>query len=382
MPSVHYIRLFLLLLATGLLAGCEKPPPEELIRPVLAVKTGDVEGLQRDRFPGRAKAKEETNLSFRVHGPLVARPVDVGDVVKAGDLIAQIDPTDYEVALENMEGRLDKAKADLEFAKGEYARALRIVKRDPGAVSETYVEQRQMERDATSGEVRTLTASVEQAKLALGYTTLKAPFEGTIVATYVENFEFVKAQQPIVRLLDKSQIEMVIDVPEGLIVLAPYVEKLEVVFDPFPDVTIEAKIFEIGREATEATRTYPVTLRMDQPEGMNILPGMAGMATGYARLPDDPSEGIKVPSHAVRSDQSGKEYVWVLKPESEPEEGSARRVKAVAKKREVKVDKITEVGTLISSGLESGEWIATAGINTLRDGQEVLLQPTYGEKRS
>ena len=232
------------------------------------------------------------------------------------------------------------------------------------------------------GEVRTLSASVEQAKLALSYTTLKAPFDGTIVSTYVENFEFVKAQQPIVRLLDKSQIEMVIDVPEGLIVLAPYVEKLEVVFDPFPDLTLEAKIFEIGREATETTRTYPVTLRMDQPEKVDILPGMAGMATGYARMPEDPTEGIKVPSHAVVSDQSGKEYVWVLKPESEPEGGSATRVKAVAEKREVQVGQLAEVGIVISSGLKSGEWIATAGLNTLRDGQEVLLQPTYGEKRS
>ncbi len=344
MLNARYIRILLLLFPAGLLTGCEEPPPEAPIRPVLATKADDV--------------------------------------VKAGDLIAQIDPTDYEVALENMEGRLDKARADLEFAKGEYARAQRIFQKDPGAVSETYVEQRQMERDATSGEVRTLAASVEQAKLALSYTTLKAPFEGTIVATYVENFEFVRAQQPIVRLLDKSQVEMVIDVPEGLIVLAPYVEKLEVVFDPFPDVTIEAKIFEIGREATETTRTYPVTLRMEQPENVTILPGMAGMATGYARMPDDPTEGISVPSQAVKSDQSGKEFVWVLKPESEPEEGSARRVKAVAEKREVQVDKITAVGILISSGLESGEWIATAGINTLRDGQEVLLQPTYGEKRS
>ncbi len=383
MPNTRYVQIFLLLLSAGLLTGCEEPPLEEPIRPVLAAKVGDVEGFQRDRFPGRAKAKEETNLSFRVRGPLIARAVDVGDVVKAGDLIAQIDPTDYEVTLENMQGRLDKARADLKFARGEYQRALNIEKEDPGAVSETYRDQRLMEQNATRAEVRTLTASVEQAKLALGYTTLKAPFDGTIVATYVENFEYVKAQQPIVRLVDKSKVEMVIDVPEGLITLAPYVERLVVVFDPYADVELEAKIFEIGREATEATRTFPVTLRMNQPEHVDILPGMAGMATGYARLPDDPAEGVKVPGHAVLYDQSGKEYVWVLKPETEPPEGgSAMRVKAVAEKREVTVGKLTPAGIRITSGLEPGAWIATAGMNTLRDGQEVFLQPAYGEKRT
>ncbi len=376
-------RLLLFFFTAGLLAGCEDPPVEEVIRPVLATKVGDIEGFRRDRFPGRAKAKEETNLSFRVFGPVITRAVDVGDRVKKGDLIAQIDPTDYEVALENMKGRLDKAKADNVFAKGEFNRAKRIFKEDPGAVSETYVEQRRMEQNATAAEIRTLTANVERARLDLSYTTLQAPFDGTIVATYVEAFEYVKAQQPIVRLVDKSQVEMVIDVPEGLITLAPFVEKITVVFDPYPDIELEATIQEIGREATEATRTYPVTLVMDQPDGKEILPGMAGIATGYARLPDDPTEAIKVPTHAVASDQSGQPYVWVLKPESEPPEGrSITRVKAIAEKREVQTGRITGAGMLIKSGLEAGEWVATAGLYTLRDGQEVYLQPTHGEKRS
>ena len=69
MPSARHIRISVVLFAAGLLTGCEEPPPEEPIRPVLATKVGDVEGFRRDRFPGRAKAKEETNLSFRVTGP-------------------------------------------------------------------------------------------------------------------------------------------------------------------------------------------------------------------------------------------------------------------------------------------------------------------------
>ncbi|MDJ0861294.1 MAG: efflux RND transporter periplasmic adaptor subunit [Gammaproteobacteria bacterium] len=383
MPNARAIQVFFFFSLAGLLTGCGKEPPPEPIRPVLAAKVGDVAGFKRDRFPGRAKAKDETNLSFRVFGPLISRPVDVGDRVTAGDIVAQIDPTDYEVSLENMNGRLDKARADRKFSEAEYQRVKNIFEDDPGAISKTALDKRKQELDANVAQVRTLTASVAQAELALGYTTLKAPFDGTIVATYAENFEFVKAQQPIVRLLDKSQIEMVIDVPEGLITLAQYVEKLVVVFDAYPDVELDATIVEIGREATEATRTFPVTLRMQPPEEVAILPGMAGVATGYARLPDDPAEGVKVPGHAVLYDQSGKVYVWVLKPETEPSKGgSATGVKAVAEKREVTVGKLTPYGIRVTSGLEQGAWIATAGMNTLRDGQEVFLQPTHGEKRS
>ena len=86
MPNDSSIRILLLFFLAGLLTGCEEPALEEPIRPVLAAKVGDVEGFQRDRFPGRAKAKEETNLSFRVQGPLITRAANVGDDFKAGDV--------------------------------------------------------------------------------------------------------------------------------------------------------------------------------------------------------------------------------------------------------------------------------------------------------
>ncbi len=98
MRNARLVGILPLLFPAVLLTACEEPPPVEPIRPVLATKVGDVEGLRSNRFPGRAKATEETNLSFRVRGPLITRAVSVGDRVEAGDLIARIDPTDYEVA--------------------------------------------------------------------------------------------------------------------------------------------------------------------------------------------------------------------------------------------------------------------------------------------
>src|SRR3954462_5645106 len=95
-----------------LCVGCAKPAAEaELVRPVKAIKIGDAKAIQSREFPGRAKARDEVDLSFRVSGPLVSLPVDVGSRVKKGELIAAIDPKDFQTALESARGNLARSQA-------------------------------------------------------------------------------------------------------------------------------------------------------------------------------------------------------------------------------------------------------------------------------
>ena len=199
----------------------------------------------------------------------------------------------------------------------------------------------------------------------LSYTYLKAPFDGTVVNTYVENFDDVLAKQAIVRILDNSAIEMVINIPESLISLAPEAKNIEVVFDAFPDRVIPAEIKEIGTEASSTTRTYPVTLIMDQPEDIKILPGMAGKASGEPPTSDTSKIpiGKPVPLTAILSlEDINKTYVWVIDQQT-----------STVSKREVKTGKLTDTGIMITEGLDSDEWIAIAGVNYLRDGMEVRI---------
>ena len=110
-----------------LLPACKQEvPAPNLIRPVRAATVADAEGLSGRSFPGRAKATEETNLSFRVAGPLIARPVNVGSNVVEGDIVARIDPRDFEVNLRNVQGQLEKANSRRDYAEKEYERAQRI----------------------------------------------------------------------------------------------------------------------------------------------------------------------------------------------------------------------------------------------------------------
>lgn len=365
------MRLYQKVLLTGCLSllcftSCEEPLPEQkVIRPVRAIEVTKRSQQRAKLFPGVARAEHRVNLSFRVNGPLIHLPINVGDLVKKGEVVAQIDPKDYEVDLKTKLANLEKAKAALSFADNDYQRALNIQNDDPGAISESLVDQKREQANRLRAEVVALSSQVEGARDRLYYTQLKAPFNGRIVAKYFDNFEYVQANQPVVRILDTSRIEMVVDVPERMISLIPLVEKITVTLEPMPDLELEASIKEVGSEASTLTRTYPVTLIMPQPEEITILAGMSGEAEFVGTIPVEEGKeaSLLIPTTAIFSnDQEAKTFVWVIDTEKE-----------TVSKREITLEKISSEGTFIKSGLNVGEWIATAGVHFLNEGDSIHL---------
>lgn len=337
---------------------------------VHAMQIGSLDNLAGRTFPGRAKAGEEVNQSFRVAGPLIEFPVKVGDKVKAGQPVAVMDPADYRNALLTLEGQLAREQARLTRAQADLKRLRRAYRQDSGAVSQVAIDRALQVRDSSAANLRSLRASVDDARNQLSYTELKAPFDGVVVETYVENFETVRPKQPILRILNTSRIEFIIHVPENLIGYTPYVRQVTVVFDAFPSVTVAASISEIGKEASQATRTFPVTLVMAQPPGIEILAGMAGRATVLAEPPEGAvSLGAEVPATAVfAGDELAKTYVWVVELPA-----------ALLRRREVSVAGLSEFGTRVQSGLQAGEWIVTKGVHSLQEGQRVEIIEAVGE---
>ncbi len=369
-PIYIALNSVLIVIITLSISSCSKQETEEkqVIRPVRTFQVPSADQFSESSFPGRARATQEVNLAFRVSGPLITFPVDVGDTVKAGDIVARIDPQDFRVNLSSAQGRLDNARAALRRAESEYQREQNIRKQDPGATSQTAVDRKREARDKAKANIKSFAAEVESAKDQLEYTYLKAPFDGNVVRKFVENFENVQAKEPIVRILDDSLIEMVVNIPESLISLAQHVEDVKVVFDPFPDTEILAQIKEIGTEASATTRTFPVTLIMHQPEGIKILPGMAGKVRG--KPPKEMASGrlgVEVPVAAVFTDEtSGDSFVWVIDESS-----------LTVSKRQIEVDRLGDRGVRVLSGLKEDELIASAGVNYLFEGQKVkLLQTT------
>jgi RND family efflux transporter MFP subunit len=353
-----------LAIPTLLLTGCSEPKPPKPIRPVLTTKVGDVSAISTRPFNGRATAEELANLSFRVGGPLIELLVDVGDEVSAGDIIARIDPNDFEVALRAAESEVSSVSAAHQAARSDYERVIRVQQEDPGATSQRVVDSARSLRDQTGAQISAFRSVVQAARDRLHYATLEAPFSGTIVDTYVENFENVLPKQPVVRLVNLARIEFEISVPETLISYHPYVETIDVEFDAIPDRSFPATISEIGLEADQSTRTFPVTLIVDQPTDVDILPGMAGQANITARLPEDAGRsGLEISTSAVFSDDPGmNSFVWIVDEASN-----------TVSRRQVEVARNGEFGLIIGSGLEPGERIAVAGVHFLSDGQEIRI---------
>lgn len=326
--------------------GCraEHDKPLEIIRPVLAVQAANTQAFVERSFTGRAKATREANIAFEVPGRLVERPVLVGQTVEQGQLLARLDSRDFQNAL-------DQAQAALQRALAFRDRIAQVAQ--TGAVSQQDLT------DAEAG-LAIARAEVQIRQKALDDTRLHAPFSGTVSAILVENYENVRAKQIIMRLLDTSKIEMIVDIPETLISLIPYVKDIKVVFDAFPDREIRATIKEISNEASLLTRTYAVNIIMDQPTDVRILPGMAGRASGKPEIPGNLDEiGHEVSISAVFSTDAERSYVWVI------EDGIARA-------REVELGQPSARGIIIR-GVKTGEWVAIAGVHTLQEGQRVRV---------
>jgi RND family efflux transporter MFP subunit len=322
----------------------------------------DVGSLSSDTFPGRASPGQEVNLSFRVAGPLIEFLVSVGDRIEADKIVARIDPTDYQTRVDAAQSELEAVQAAATRAAADLRRIENTYREDPGATSEMALDRARQERDSTAAQARAVRATAGGARDQLGYTELRAPFGGEVVETYAENFETVLAKQPILRIVDSSSIEFVVSVPENLIGYASLVTRIEVSFDALPGVKVPARIKEVGKEATQATRTYPVTLIMEQPEGVEILSGMAGEALIEGNLPEGARQlGLSIPATALFTDDDPSlSYVWVI-------DASSRKLE----RREVEVGELSEFGVLIRSGLEPGEQIVVAGVSLLDEGQEV-----------
>lgn len=357
---------WVLLLGLGM-AACDKepPPPREVIRPVQAMKVADVQSISGRWLPGTAKATQEVNLSFRVGGPLIVLPNDiVGRKYKQGETIAKIDPRDFKVEVQNVQGQLNRAKASVTQAQADYNRVLNIRKQDPGATSQAEVDKKKEARDRARANITSYQASLTAAKDQLSYTELKAPFAGTVTSKYVDNFQTVQPKEPVVRLLDDSAVDMVVSIPENLISVVQYSKNIRIRFDAIAGREFSAEIKEIGTEASQTTRTYPVTLTTKQPNDVKILAGMAGQAMADVDLPgNDAKVDFEIPVAAVFSPEATQTtYVWVIDEQAK-----------TVRRREVKVGELTDLGIQIKEGLKAGDWIATAGVHYLKEGQKVKI---------
>ncbi len=330
------------------LFSCNQQEPQkkhDVIRPVKIMKVKDTAQILTQGFPGVVRASRRAILSFKVSGPLVELPIEEGQYVRKGDLIAQIDPRDFRIAVKEALARYREAEQQFRRYKELYAKR---------QVSKADFDRYLAARDVAK-------ARLEDAKNALCDTTLTAPFDGVIAKRYVENFYKVKAKEPIASLQDISKIEIVVNVPELIMAALKdnSADKVSVSFESIPGKEFPLEIKEYSTEADPATQTYEVVFVMASPEGASILPGMTATVTASFR--NQKGLEIIVPALAVLDAPGDKPYVWVLDEKA-----------GVVHRRFVSVGSLKDSCCIrVTDGLKPGETIVIAGVAKLADGMKV-----------
>jgi multidrug efflux pump subunit AcrA (membrane-fusion protein) len=388
----------------------EEPPAREVVRPVKMLTVAAAGGEREISFPGRVRASQRVELSFKVSGPLMELPAEEGQAVKKGGLLARIDPRDFETRIAGIESRIGEAKAQLEAmetgarpedlvileAEVEAAKAVRLnaeqqylryrdlyVKRQ---VSKADFDRYKSEYDmasaqlATSGQnlekgrtgaraedieaqrarIRGLQADLKGARDALGDTYLKAPFDGIVARRFVDNFTEVRAKEQIVSFQDISRVEILVDVPEmTMATVRGGGLETSASFASAPDRSFDLTLKEFATDADPRTQTFQVVLEMPQPEGITILPGMTATVSGQAGGGEGAT--VVVPASAIFANETGTSQVWVVDRES-----------MTVSIREVTTGELTGTeGIEILGGLKPGETIAVTGVTQIRKGDRV-----------
>lgn len=348
---------FLILTAFILLAACsrpEPPPPSEVARPAKIFTVEGPDALLIRSFPGEVRASDVADLAFRVGGELIEFPANRGIEVKQGDLLARLDPSDYQAAV-------NQARAEYDLSVAQFKRSAELIGRQ--LISQSDYDQR-------LALMKVSESNLERAQNNVDYTRMFAPFDGVVARRLAENYEAVAPGQVILIIQTIKRIDVSVDVPESII---SRVERTRSNRDPQPvqvrfgsdtNRTYTAIYKEHETEADEATLTYKVTFSLPVPDDLNVLPGMS--ATVIADLShlyrEEAAHLTLVPIEAVFSAEeepldSEFKQVWVVNPET-----------MRASRRDVKAGQLTGDRISILAGLEEGEMIISAGVNAVEEG--------------
>lgn len=347
----------LLVCTLSLLAACSKAPEKvEDIRPVRVTVLSPANADVTSELPGAVQARYESQLGFRVGGKIIARQVDVGTVVKRGQVLMRLDPKDLQLAQAQAVAAVSSAASNRDTAKADLKRYQEL--RGKNFVSQAVL-------DAKDTAFKAAQATYDQAEAAFkgqlnqtAYATLESDVDGVVTAINAEAGQVVAAGTPVVSVARQGAKEVVVGAPENQVDQLRRSSDVQVRLWADPKQLIRGTVREVSPIADPVTRTYAIKIAIpdDTP---NVKLGMTAYAAFISKTSDD---AIKVPLTALLRVQDHS-VVWVV-------EGAA-----VRQVRQVPIEITGQHGNevWIRGALKAGQQVVTAGVNQLKPGQKVTI---------
>ncbi|MET4331620.1 RND family efflux transporter MFP subunit [Bradyrhizobium sp. i1.15.2] len=336
------------------LAGCQQeakaPEPTRPVQSMLleADHSADTVAV------GVIEPRYKTNLGFRVLGRLTSRPVYVGDLVNEGQTIGTIDATALELAVRAAKGQLAKAEAQFATVRATEERQRTLITTD--ATTKQTLDNAEQARAGGEATVAREQANLTKAMEQLGYSQIKADFAGVVTAIGAEVGQVVSPGQTVVTIARPDVREAVVDIGEDfplpLEIGLPFTVSLQLL----PAVQVQGTVREIAPQADAVTRLRRVRIALDSPPDSFRLG-----ATVTARLDRAQPRALHVPASALLA-KEGANFVWVV--DQTANTASLQKVDVVA----------DPAGLRVIGGLASGARVVTAGIHSLKQGQQVRIE--------
>jgi len=352
--------LFVTSMSISLLSACDKPieiKSKPQLRPVRTLVVQTVEVNQALEFTAVVDAVNRADLSFKISGELTHFLVKQGDKVKKGDVIAKLDDTDLLIYLAEAQAHYDKAMADL-------FRAKQLVKT-------SYISASEFDQIRTSAQ--SAKAELAGANNNLNYSTLRASFDGIIAKVYSKNHQEINAKEPIVRLHDLSQIQLIVNIPESIMIhLQKNAAQGEVnaSFNSIKNHKFPLQFSEVSTLADEHSKTYEVIFTMEALVGYVILPGMTATVSAQVALPNNEDQvqpSFYLPSHTVLKDSQGN-YVFVVNKHDVGVGEISRRSVLIGNITAQGIEVFTGSKSGSTSSLQSGDHVVSAGMSKVTPG--------------
>lgn len=333
---------------------------KEIIKPVKYAEISLSGGIQQRRFNGSARSGSETNLSFRTNGLIQQIRVKVGDRVRQGQLLAQLDQRDQSLSYEQGKSSVQSAKIQLETTKSSLERTKELYQASSSSLAE--YEQSKNSYAAALSNYQTAQKALDLQASQFSYAKIIAPTKGVVSSVNAEINEFAQAGSPIIIMNSGGgDLEVNVGVPESYITRIKQGDKVQVVINR---QDIEGVVSEVGFSSSSST-TYPVIVKVSEPNE-EVRPGMPAEVTfSFGSVDEAPL--LWVPVKAVGEDADNN-FVFRLQLQAD----SGYQVEKVP----IEIGPLGDNGFVVISGLEAGNLVATAGLRSLYNGRIVsLLQP-------
>ena len=403
-----------LLMAAAVAFWCALPgiglSQEEAPRPAKVFTVEEAPSVLVRQYPGLVLPSREVELSFQVSGRVTELPIRAAVQVEEGDLIAALDPRDFETQIAQLQSQIDQAEANLSAlrtgarseevaaleaavasAQAQVDQALETAERTRQLAERGVVSQAQLDNDeatlrvaeanltaqeeqleiglaggrpeeieAAEAAIRGLEAQLQVAENNLEYASLRAPFSGIIARRDIDNFSIIQAGQPVALLQALATIHMSFNVPAPDVIAlstgGPNQIRNQVTFDALPGQVFDGETVEFFVQADAGTQTYQGRIAVEVPQGSVILPGMAGRV--IASTEGDTTQ-MMIPLTAVAATANGDPFVWVV--------GADNTTSA----RDVDLGEASGAQVAVLGGIEPGEVIVAAGVGHILEGMTV-----------